>query len=116
MKQEIPAPEAAGVKPLQRGDSALVRYLQQQEYEVYLWLLNAYSIGWIAETMGLVKRTIKTLAKNIYTILKVNDQRELIRYYFVPINESPILHGEELANSMAYYTDQCVQTYSLRVK
>jgi DNA-binding CsgD family transcriptional regulator len=104
-------PQAVEVKPLRRGDPALVHCLTQQEYEVYLWLLRAYSIEWIAESMGLEKRTVKNFARNIYTILKVSNQRELVRYYFSPnqytAKESQTLHGEALANSMACYTDQC---------
>jgi DNA-binding CsgD family transcriptional regulator len=90
-----------------RGDPVLVSSLPPQEHEVYLWLLNAYSMDWISESMGLEKRAIKTLAANVYRILKVSDQRELVRYYFVPANGSPVRPGEELAQSMAQYTEQC---------
>jgi hypothetical protein len=67
MKQKIPPPEDAVVKPLHRGDPALVHSLPWQEYEVYLWLLQAYSIDWISETLGLEKRAVKALAGNVYT-------------------------------------------------
>jgi DNA-binding CsgD family transcriptional regulator len=109
MKQKILTKTETG-KPLHQDAPALVRTLPHQEYQVYLWLLQAYSLDWIAESLGLKKRDVKTLAKNVYKILGVGDQRDLVRYYFVPANESPVLQGEELANSMASYTDQCARS------
>ena len=103
-----------------RGDTALVGRLPPEEYEVYIWLLRAYSIDWIAESLGLEKKKVKTLAANIYTTLEVGNQRELVRYYFspgkyaAPAGGKPALPGEELAYSMARYTDQCVEAYSLK--
>jgi len=120
MKQRTP--EASQLTPPDRGDITLVYSLTPEEYEVYIWLLLAYSINWIAESLGLEKKKVRTLAGNIYAALKVSDQRELIRYYFlpdkfsalVPVGGKPALPGEELAYSMASYTDQCTEAYSIK--
>ena len=96
------------------GDDVLVYRLLPEEYDVYVWLLQAYSLNWISETLGLDKRTVKILVGNVYKTLEVRDQRELVRYYFssekfVANANSKPLHGEELAYSMACYTNQCVE-------
>jgi len=115
MKKEVPQ-EITLSKQANLGDSALVNLLLPEEYNVYVWLLQAYNINWIAETLGLDKQTVKTLARNVYKTLKVNDQRDLVRYYFSPekyaahANGKPALTGEELAYFMAVYTNQCVES------
>ena len=87
----------------------MVCRLSKEEHEVYIWLLQAYSIEWIAETLGLENRKAKTLAANVYKTLEVSDQRELIRFYISPnkYGEKPLLSGEDFAYAMASYTDQC---------
>ena len=120
MKQRTP--EASQLTPPDRGDAALVNRLMPEEYEVYIWLLQAYSINWIAESLGLEKKKVRALAGNVYAALKVSDQRELIRYYFlpdkfaalVPADGKPALPAEALAYSMASYTDQCMEAYSIK--
>ena len=109
MEQKILPKDETRKQPYQ-GDPALVRSLPPREYQVYLWLLQAYSLDWIAETLGLEKRAVKTLAANVYRTLEVGDQRDLVRFYFVPTNESPALEGEKLVHSMASYTEQCAMS------
>lgn len=111
MKQ-TPPPEAGPVIPPSWSNAVLVSRLSPEEYEVYLWLLQAYSIGWIAESLGLKKRKVKTLAKKVYKTLDVSDQRELVRYYLPPdkyaARGKPAMSTEELAYSMSCYTDQAI--------
>jgi len=112
MKRKPPTGTVTGM-PLSRGNPIFLRRLLPEEYEVYVWLLQAYSIGWIAESLGLEKRIVKTLAKKVYKILEVSDQRELIRYYLssdkYAAHVKPALSTEELAFSMSRYTDQSMR-------
>jgi len=87
--------------------TALVGSLSPEEYEVYIWLLQAYSIGWIAETLGLKKRKVNAISSKVYKTLKVNSQSELIRYYvsLKKYQEKPQFNGEDFAYAMASYTD-----------
>jgi len=99
--------ENTNQQPL-RDASALVSRLSKEEHEVYNWLLQAYSIEWIAETLGMETRKVRTLAANVYKTLEVSGQRELIRYYVSPgkYGVKPLLSGEDFAYAMALYTDQ----------
>jgi len=92
-----------------RDSASFVSLLKPEEYEVYIWLLQAYSIAWISETLGLKSKKVKTLASNVYKTLKVKNQRELIKY-FVSLKkyESKPPHSlEDFAYMMASYTDHC---------
>jgi len=53
MNEEKPAETIK--QPLR--DNTLVSRLLSEEYDVFIWLLQAYSITWIAETLGLKKKT-----------------------------------------------------------
>jgi len=112
MKRRLQTGTAPGT-PSRRGNPLFLRRLLPEEYEVYVWLLEAYSIGWIAESLGLEKRKVKTLAKQVYKILEVGDQRELVRHYLSPDKYAaygkPALCTEELAYYMSYYTDQIMR-------
>ena len=92
-----------------RDASAMVSRLSKIEHEVYNWLLQAYSIGWISETLGMESRKVRAIAAKIYKTFEVSDQRELIRFYLSPnkYGEKPLLSGEDFAYAMASYTDQC---------
>ena len=89
--------------------AALVNSLKPEEYDVYIWLLQAYSIDWISETLGMESRKVRALAANIYKTLEVGDQRELIRHYVTPnkYETKPLQNAEDFAYSMASYTDHC---------
>jgi len=103
--------ESTNQQPL-RDASALVGRLSKEECEVYNWLLQAYSIEWIAETLGMESRKVRAIAAHVYKILEVSDQRELIRYY-ISLNKykaKPLLSGEDFAYAMASYTDRCAET------
>ena len=101
-------------------DNALVSRLPPKEYSVYIWLLQAYSVNWIAETLGLEKRTVKNLSKKVYAALNVDGQRELIRYYLslekyaAYTNSKTEQKEEDIAYSMACYTNNCIETYSIK--
>ena len=59
----------------------LVCSLPEKEYEIYLWLRNAYSVRWIAETLCTEKKDIKKTAAGVYKTLLVCNQRDLISQY-----------------------------------
>ena len=103
--------ESTNQQPL-RDASALVSRLSKEECEVYNWLLQAYSIGWIAETLGMESRKVRAIAAKVYQTLEVSDQRELIRYYITlrKYDVEPKLSGEDFACAMASYTDRCAET------
>jgi len=95
-------------KPL-RDSAVFVSRLKPEEYEVYVWLLQAYSISWISETLGLEKKKVNSLASIVYKTFEVKDQRELIKY-FVSLKKyetKPPQNLEDFAYAMASYTNQC---------
>jgi DNA-binding CsgD family transcriptional regulator len=55
--------------------------LSAEEMDAYKWLFEGYSEEWTAETLGLERRTARTLFKSIYRKLGVRNMREIIRYY-----------------------------------
>ena len=98
----------ASAAPL-RDSAAFVSRLKPEEYEVYIWLLQAYSIKWISETLGLKSKKVKSLASNVYKTFEVKNQRDLIKY-FVSLKkyESKPPHNlEDFAYAMASYTNYC---------
>jgi len=100
---------AASDVPL-KNSAAFVSRLKPEEYEVYIWLLQAYSLAWISETLGLDSKKIKSLASNVYKTFEVKNQRELIKY-FVSLKKyetKPPHNLEDFAYTMASYTDYCV--------
>jgi len=100
----------ASALPL-KDSAAFISRLKPEEYEVYIWLLQAYSIAWISETLGLKSRKVKSLASNVYKTFEVKNQRELIKY-FVSLKkyESKPPHNlEDFAYAMASYTDNCAK-------
>jgi len=108
MQDEKQADADTNKQPL-RDSAAFVSLLKPAEYEVYIWLLQAYSIAWISETLGLESKKVKSLASNVYKKFKVRNQRELIKY-FVSLKkyESKLPHSpEDFAYMMASYTDHC---------
>ena len=101
--------ETDTIKQPLRDSSSFVSRLKPEEYEVYIWLLQAYSITWISETLGLKTKRVKSLASNVYKTFEVKDQRELIKY-FVSLKkyESKPPHNlEDFAYTMASYTNYC---------
>jgi DNA-binding CsgD family transcriptional regulator len=88
--------------------AALVSRLTHEEHEIYLWLLQCFSIAWIAETLEVEKRQVKVLAKKVFKTLDVINQWELVRYY-APLNRSkppaPAIPPEELACILAFYPE-----------
>jgi len=100
----------ASIIPL-RDSAAFESRLKPEEYEVYIWLLQAYSMAWISETLGLKSKKVKSLASNVYKKFEVKNQRELIKY-FVSLKkyESKPPHNlEDFAYTMASYTDHCAK-------
>ena len=110
MQDEKPA-ETETNKQRLRDSAASASRLKPEEYEVYIWLLQAYSIAWISETLGLKKNKIKSLASNVYKKLDVKNQSELIRYYItLKKYETKLPHNlEDFAYMMASYTDHCAK-------
>ena len=92
----------------------LVSTLQTQEYEVYLWLRDAYSVGWIAETMNARKRDIQKIAGIVYKTLSVRDQRDLVDQYGVLDRPITLARGkvrnsagiDDLVFSLAMYGER----------
>ena len=110
MQDEKQAETDINKQPL-RDSAAFVSRLKPEEYEVYIWLLQAYSIAWISETLGLESKKVKSLASNVYKKFEVKNQRELIKY-FVSLKkyESKPPHNlEDFAYAMASYTDNCAK-------
>ena len=108
MQDEKQAETVTNKQPL-RDSAAFVSRLKPEEYEVYIWLLQAYSIAWISETLGLERKKVKSLVSNVYKTFEVKNQRELIKY-FVSLKKyesKPMQNIEEFAYAMASYTDQC---------
>jgi DNA-binding NarL/FixJ family response regulator len=60
-----------------------VKNLGPEEYEIYIWLREAYSLPWIGETLLLAKRDVKRRAKQVYKSLGVKNRDELILQYGV---------------------------------
>jgi DNA-binding CsgD family transcriptional regulator len=58
-----------------------VKNLGPAEYEVYLWLREAYSLPWIAETLFIEKRELKRRTARLLKSLGVKNQYELIQQY-----------------------------------
>ena len=110
MQDEKPTETETNTQPL-RDSAAFVSLLKPEEYEVYIWLLQAYSIAWISETLGLKSKKVKTLAAKVYKTLKVKNQRDLIKYYVsLKKYESKPPHSlEDFAYMMASYTDHCAK-------
>jgi len=108
MQDEKQAQTGSNKQPL-RDSAAFVSRLKPEEYEVYIWLLQAYSIAWVSETLGLKSKKVKSLASNVYKKFEVKNQRELIKY-FVSLKkyESKPPHNlEDFAYTMASYTNYC---------
>jgi len=108
--------EAETDKQPQRDNAALLSRLKPEEYDVYIWLLQSYSVRWISETLGLTNMKVRKLAAGVYKTLKVNNQRELI-HNFVSVNKyekKPQLSGEDFAYAMASYTNQCITRAALQ--
>jgi len=91
-----------------RGNTALISSLKPEEYNVYIWLLQTYSIRWISETLDIKTSKVRSLAAKIYKKLEVKNQRDLIRHYITPekYKVEPFQNLENIAYSMALYTDQ----------
>jgi DNA-binding CsgD family transcriptional regulator len=89
---------------------ALLHGLTHEEYEIYLWLRESFSIAWIAETLMRDRREIKALAARVYKALRVRDQKELIAYYGVlgrqPLASIPEQRAEDLSFALARYSQQ----------
>jgi DNA-binding NarL/FixJ family response regulator len=83
----------------------LLRDLTPEEHELFIWLREAFSIEWIAETLMRDKREIKTLAAQVYKALAVESREELIAYYGTLGKEvlPEIRKAEELAGVLARY-------------
>jgi len=110
MQDEKQAETYTNKQPL-KDSAAFVSRLKPEEYEVYIWLLQAYSITWISETLALKSKKVKSLASNVYKKFEVKNQRELIKY-FVSLKkyESKPPHNlEDFAYAMASYTDNCAK-------
>jgi len=108
MQDEKQAEANTNKQPL-RDSAAFVSLLKPEEYEVYIWLLQAYSIAWISETLGLKSKIVKSLALNVYKKFEVKNQRELIKY-FVSLKKyesKPPHNMEDFAYTMASYTNHC---------
>jgi len=107
MNEEKPAETIK--QPLR--DNTLVSCLLPEEYDVFIWLLQAYSVTWIAETLGLKKNKVKSLALKIYKTLDVKNQSELIRYYITlkKYEIKPPRNLEDFSYAMASYTDSCAK-------
>jgi len=108
MQDEKQTQTGTNKQPL-RDSAAFISRLKPEEYEVYIWLLQAYSITWISETLGLKSKKVKSLASNVYKTFEVKNQRELIKY-FVSLKkyESKPPHNlEDFAYTMASYTNHC---------
>jgi len=110
MQDEKQAETDINKQPL-RDSAAFVSRLKQEEYEVYIWLLQAYSIAWISETLGLESKKVKSLASNVFKKLDVKNQSELIRYYITlkKYESKPPQNLEDFAYMMASYTDHCAK-------
>ena len=101
--------EAGTNKQPHIDSAAFVSRLKPEEYEVYIWLLQAYSIAWISETLGLERKKVKSLASNVFKKFEVKNQRDLIKY-FVSLKKyvsKPPPNLEDFAYTMASYTNYC---------
>jgi DNA-binding CsgD family transcriptional regulator len=59
----------------------LLQILTPEEHELFIWLREAFSTEWIAETLMRDKREIKVLTARVYKALEVRDRKELVAYY-----------------------------------
>jgi DNA-binding CsgD family transcriptional regulator len=89
----------------------MVNALLRSENELYVWLRDAYSYAWIAETLLMEERDVKRNAERVYLKLGVADQRELIRVYGALDKKTPddkeaaAFSAEELSNALTYYQE-----------
>lgn len=60
---------------------ARVDQLAQDEYEIYKWLREYYSVRWIAETLLISRCAAKKKIKRVFTVLGVKNKETLIRTY-----------------------------------
>jgi hypothetical protein len=77
---------------------------------VFVWLREAFTIKWIAETLMRDKREIKTLAAQVYKTLDVRAREELVAYYGLlssqPPTTPPEQKAETLSSALARYNQQ----------
>ena len=66
-----------------------VRALTPEEFEVYKWLREGYTLKWTAETLYKDLDEIRTHAKCVYHKLGVKNQRSLINPYGVLDKDVP---------------------------
>jgi DNA-binding CsgD family transcriptional regulator len=86
----------------------LLRGLTPEEHEMFIWLREAFTIEWIAETLMRDKREVKTLAAQVYKALEVRNREELIAYYGALDKEAPRTIAEKLSGALARY-NMCVE-------
>ncbi len=72
-----------------------VKTLTAEEFRVYEWLREAYSMSWIAETLMKKRSQIRAISREVYTKLGVNNCRDLIRFYAVLDKKRKVHFGPE---------------------
>jgi DNA-binding CsgD family transcriptional regulator len=88
----------------------LLLTLTPEEHELFVWLREAITNEWIAETLMKDKREIKILAAEVYEALEVRDREELIAYYGALGKEAMAevcdTEPDELARVLAWYSEK----------
>ena len=90
--EQVPKSEPVNANTTDEEKRERVAILTPDEFKVYKWLRENYTLKWTAETLTITLSETRDHATSMYQKLGVKDQRGLIRLYgFLDMERSEVV-------------------------